>query len=251
MRARSQSTANLVSQEILDAALAVPESETYQFVVHAVIDHGDTKARKTAPRPSAGRTRRGIASVHERAAGPVGVAFSEQLRVAREYLEQSEIDREATRARLAEVSRELDGARRSLLALREEDDVLRRHVGQLDAHLEEVRRDLDAARRDLDAARRDLDAARREVDVARRELVAACIAEARARTELHEQRSSLDEFIARAEQATADQQLLAEITGSRAYHAITRYRRGANRLVPPGSGRRAALRPFARFVQLR
>jgi 2-polyprenyl-3-methyl-5-hydroxy-6-metoxy-1,4-benzoquinol methylase len=214
---------DLVSQDVLDAALGVPESETYQFVIRAVIDHGEPEARKTARDVLQQARDAELRRCAQRAEGPIAVAYSEQLRIARQYLEQSETDREALRVRLAELT--------------SERDVLRHHVVQLDAHLEELRRDLDAARREL--------------DVARRELVSACIAEARARTELSEQREALSVATHRAERALTDQQLLAEITGSRAYHAIARYRRAVNRLIPPGSVRRIALRPFARMIQLR
>ena len=232
---------DLVNTEILDAALAVPESETYQFVVRAVIDRGDAEARRQSRQILKRARDREVRQLARRAAGPIGVALSEQLQIARGYLEQSELEREAARARLNEVTSELDVARQ--LA-----DSLRLELGRSTAS------GTGARRRTRHRARRRPARSRRgsrELDIARRELVAACIAESRARVELAEQAGALDDFRGRAERATADQSLLAEIEASRAYHAITVYRRGINRLAPPGSARRAALRPFARLTRLR
>nr|WP_162942357.1 class I SAM-dependent methyltransferase [Desertimonas flava] len=192
------------TQEVIDTAMAVPEAETYQFVVRAVCDIGDADVRRDSERILSTARNRATAAQAVRASGPVGEPLSEQLSTARRYLTVAERDRDAAREALERANEDADAIRADAIALRQ---------------------------RATDAEH--------ELAVTRQELVAACIGEARARAEL--QRI--------AESAPSDQALLAEILESRAFRAVSRYRRVVNTVLPPGSRRRAILRPVARVVR--
>jgi len=230
-----------IDQAILDAALAVPESETYQFVVRAVVDSGDRNARQQSERTLIRARDKELRRLDARANGPVGESISQQLEVARAYLLQTEHDRDAARQQIDALSAELAAARQQIDAL----------SAELAAALELA----EISRRDAETqhyrAEQQFTGLSAELATARRELVAACVAESRARAEVAEQVAFVNDARARAERAEADQKLLAEIRGSRAYGAISRYRRLVNRVVPPSSARRAVLRPIARAVGLR
>ena len=244
-----------IDQAILDAALAVPESETYQFVVRAVVDSGDRNARQQSERTLIRARDKELRRLDARANGPVGESISQQLEVARAYLLQTEHDRDAARQQIDALSAELAAARQQIDALTAELAAARQQIDALSAELAAALELAEISRRDAETqhyrAEQQFTGLSAELATARRELVAACVAESRARAEVAEQVAFVNDARARAERAEADQKLLAEIRGSRAYGAISRYRRLVNRVVPPSSARRAVLRPIARAVGLR
>lgn len=86
------------------------------------------------------------------------------------------------------------------------------------------------ANEDIERLRAEVAGLRSELAAARSEMTAACVGEARALDALADQISELTELQALAEQALADQRLLADIQRSRAYRTITLYRRAVNRV---------------------
>jgi 2-polyprenyl-3-methyl-5-hydroxy-6-metoxy-1,4-benzoquinol methylase len=219
---------DLVTDEVLAEALRVPEAETYQFIVRAVIDHGDKAARRRSKRLLETARNRVAAAQGTRAAGPIGESISAQLQTARGYLATAEAERDSLREEVTRLQAALAEAGTQ--------------AGAVHQRLEEALRALgDAEQRLID---RDV-----ELDGVRRELTAACIAEARGRAELAELRAHADHLQHVAEAALADQALLAELVSSRAFRTVSRYRRTVNFLFPVNSRRRAAVRPLARLVR--
>lgn len=82
---------------------------------------------------------------------------------------------------------------------------------------------------------RELDEAVAERDLIRDELAAACIAESRMRTERDQ---IADEY----------QKQIDELTGSRAWRVVSRYRIVVNRMLPSGTRRRRIVAGAARRI---
>lgn len=204
-----------VPDEVLAEVLRVPESETYQFVVRAVIDDGSPELRRRSRRKLA--RRRKSALVKERRDHPPSMI--DELKQARDYLAVAEADRDAARARVAAVEEELHSER---ALLKSEITRLALDLGGLESEVVEVRE----------------------------QLTQACIGE----TKLKAANAALEEALrvtgeslqASRQREAAAQSALSRIVTSRSYSLIARYRLAVNRFAPHGSRRRSAYRLVGR-----
>jgi len=113
--------------DVVDAAYASPEAETYQFVVRATPDRGTKAARRRSERViESARAAAAERQQRDRSAA-AGPSLAEQLDAARQFLVTAEGDRDEARAQLVsaieridELESEATGLRRELAVAREE-----------------------------------------------------------------------------------------------------------------------------------
>lgn len=116
-----------VSAAVLDEALTVAESQTYQFVVRAVPDTGEAALRARAAE---------VLRRHEEGAAPAVPApehgesepIRDQLTAARSFLATAEEDRDLSRLRAEQLEVELANARADLAGMQEELAITRREL---------------------------------------------------------------------------------------------------------------------------
>jgi 2-polyprenyl-3-methyl-5-hydroxy-6-metoxy-1,4-benzoquinol methylase len=244
-----------VTPEVLEAALSIPEAETYQFVVRAVRDDGDPNLHKRSQRALSAGVKEDRRRLRELKNSPGGQPLERHVEQLNVMIQDVSRDRDEARAVVDDLQGQLVAAHGRLAESGQTISGLQTEQRATEVRLSTAltrAADLEAEVSTALTRAADLEA---EVSATRRELVAACIGESQ-RARLKADNDALTAAINSARIAIGPSALALEpveavmvmrsrldaLERSRSLRVATYLHRGLHRLLPVASRRRALLR---------